>query len=85
MTNKVANVNFVDFLLLKCDKYHPALSFNVSCDNTEFLEYDYFYYDFNTANYSLINQFLGNVNWECLLCDKDINLALSTFYEILYC
>ena len=45
LTNTVANVNFVDFLLLKCDKYHPALSFIISCDNTEFLEYDYFYCD----------------------------------------
>ena len=67
------------------NKYHPELSFKLICDNTDFLEFDYFYYNFNTANYSLINQYLGNVNWECLLCDKDMNLALSTFYKILYC
>ena len=85
LTNNVVNVNCVDFPLLKCDKYHPALSFNVNCDNIRFLDYDYFYYDFNNANYILINQYLGNINWDCLLNISDVNQALISFYEVIYC
>lgn len=85
LTNNALKVQCVDVPLLKCDKYHPALSFYVNCDATEdFSRFDYFYNDYANANYVLINQYLGNIDWNYLLNASDVNQVLLGFYEVLY-
>lgn len=83
-TRNITNVECVDVPLLKCDKYHPALCFYVKCDSINFQDFDYFYYDFNNANYILINDFLGYINWDWLTNTMDVNQAIHCFYDIIY-
>ncbi|KAG5882411.1 hypothetical protein JTB14_008986 [Gonioctena quinquepunctata] len=71
--------------LLPCDAYHPALYVDIqietSCPTP--LSYDNFYYNFKKGNYYNMNIFFNNVNWEDLLSNKTINLAVSALYEVI--
>lgn len=85
--NVHCGVGVADVPLLSCDKYHPALIFDIFCDHSfKALDFDYFYYDYKNANYILINEYLAGFNWDILLDLNDINNSLDIFYSILnYC
>lgn len=40
------------------------------------------YYDFKRAHYSVINAFLGTVDWDSLLCDVSLNEMIILFYDM---
>jgi len=40
------------------------------------------YYDFKRAHYSVINAFLGIVDYDSLLCDVSLNEMIILFYDM---
>lgn len=80
-------VNLSDSSLLPCDKYHPAIIFNLSLNQAEvpYIESsEYEYYNFKLADYIGLNICLSNIDWNLILNDLNVNEALNTFYYFIF-
>lgn len=79
------NVNICNNPLLLCDKYHPALLFNIDIFEitNDFMRFDYEYLNFRHANYVELNNFLGSFDWDSVLNLDNVETAVERFYCII--
>ena len=79
------NVNLVDEPIIHCDSYHPALCFSIPICHLlgNALNYSYEYFDFKSANYKLINDYLGLFEWDQIINVNDVNIAVDNFYNVI--
>lgn len=74
--------------LVPTDNHHPPLCFDLAlpqpCHTVVCPRADCYYYDFKSADFTLINNYLGAFCWDDLLSNLDADSMLNTFYEILY-
>ena len=70
--------------LVKDDKFHPPFNFNVVI-KSDFrpLEFDHEYFNFKAASFQEINQYLGNINWNEVLNNDNVNILVDRFYHII--
>ena len=87
-TDASTTVTLSDEALVPADNYHPPLIIKVKkCmnhSNVSGPQNDIFYYDFKSADLSLLNDCLGQLNWEKLLFNQLVNNMVNIFYYILY-
>ena len=75
--------------ILKIDLYHPVLEVTSYIDKlssfhcSKFIDCDFEYYDFRSADYQDINLDLSNIAWEKLILDCSFEDAIFKFYKIL--
>lgn len=73
--------------LLRVDVHHPPFCFELgTSDNTPEVsqQANSFYYDFKSADYRFINDYLGSFCWDDILSNMNIEDMINRFYEILY-
>jgi len=71
----------LDNIIVLIDQYHPVLTTNYTistssyhkCSNTDW------YYDFNNANYDLMNYIIDSYNWSNVYELSDVNATLNIF------
>lgn len=73
-------------VLLDCDAYHPALNFfiPVKTEAVEFMQYNYYCFNFSQANFVGINDYLGSIDWSEILNFDCVNAALDVFYSVIF-
>lgn len=74
--------------LVPIDNHHPPLCFNLAIPQTCYTvvgpRAECYYYDFKSADFILINNYLAAFCWDNLLSNLDVDSMLNAFYEILY-
>lgn len=72
--------------LVNIDLHHPPLSINIVSSQNIIpgRRAEALYYDFKSANYSLINDFLASISWDDLFFNKGVDDMVNIFYDILY-
>jgi hypothetical protein len=68
----------------KTDVFHPPFMFEISVDNVFVEDLCDIFYDYSNADYDEINTLLSNVNWNTIDSCRDINEAVSLFYNYLH-
>lgn len=88
LCHKILSVSQCDPLVLPVDGHHPPLFFKLTIPasslNVVGPKTDNYYYDFKSADYALINDYLGGFCWENLFSNLDIDAMVNQFYEIVY-
>ena len=77
----------IDETLLPLDNHHPPLLLNINMSknhNRPSAQGDEYYYDFKSANFNDINEYLGYISWDNLFAGKTVEEMTTLFYEILY-
>ena len=72
--------------LVRVDAHHPPLCFNIQSSkhfNTS-RQAEEFYYDYRSADYTVINDYLGSFCWDDIVSDLDIVDMLNKFYVTKY-
>lgn len=73
--------------LLPADKFHPAIetAFSFAQTKTKTLRSGnrVRVYNFHRANYTELNDFFERADWSFISASKDVDIALSRFYEVL--
>ena len=81
--NCVVNLS-CDDPLVSCDGHHMAQYFSIavptnhSVDNSVLLKRDFY-----GCDYALLNEHLGEVNWDTVFTENDINANVSTFNDLI--
>ncbi|XP_050516531.1 uncharacterized protein LOC126891399 [Diabrotica virgifera virgifera] len=87
-TNKNTSVTLSDHPLVPADRYHPPLNIQIKTNtnhtNEDSPQNDIFYYDFKSADLTLLNDCLSQINWDELLLNHSVNNMVNIFYDILY-
>lgn len=81
------NVCAADYVLVPPDPYHPPLYIEIctsALEDSNILNFEGFYRDFRSANFCGISGFLDGINWDNLLKDKNLDVMINIFYEVLY-
>ena len=88
-SNCDGNISLVIDEFISPDLAHPVLdisvllpALNLSCDNNAAIHYDYYKLDFKTANYTVINAKLSEVDWNNELSSLSAIDAIDKFYSI---
>ena len=80
-------VHHEQFPLVREDLHHPALSINTLIefpDPIPFPSATKARYNFRKADYVKLYSDLLNADWSFLDAQKDVNVALREFYDVLY-
>lgn len=84
-TDVSINVELSDSPISKVDEFHPPLSIVLSdIKSDEIIDNSYWKYDFKKANYTLINEYLNNVEWNHLNDSLQLDEFVDQFYLIVY-
>lgn len=73
--------------LVRIDEHHPPLSFSFSTSSeicTTVRRANEFYYDFKSADYTLLNGYLCSFDWDTILSSVNVDDMLGAFYDIVY-
>ena len=86
-TDASTTVTLSDEALVPADNYHPPLIIKVKKPmnhyNVSGPQNNIFYYDFKSTDLSLLNDCLGQVNWDKLLFNHSVDNMVNIFYDIL--
>ena len=91
-TDASTTVTLSDEALVPADNYHTLITTpliievkkSMNHSNVSGPQNDIFYYDFKSADLSLLNDCLGQVNWDKLLFNHSVDNMVNIFYDILY-
>ena len=76
-----------DDCIVPQDDYHPPLDiivpFNFNNKNSSHL-CDGYYRDFKSANFNLLNDYLGSIAWDSLLAHGSLDDMVNIFYNTIY-
>ena len=71
--------------LVNPDSYHPPFELVLPCKKPKYLISPMsFCYDFKNADFTLINNYLLNCDWETIMLNTDLNANVANFYSVLY-
>ena len=76
-----------DEYLLAADSNHPPLQYQMNllhCSGNSEIHGNGYYYDFKSANFIDINNYLGSIPWEDLLSGGTVDEMTNMLYDILY-
>lgn len=70
-------------LLSKIDNYHPpiSLTFAFECDYIQPYSLTSQSFNFRKANFDKLNDLIGNINFDFISNDSNIDVKIATFYE----
>lgn len=85
LSNLCMTVKQAEDIIFSNSIHHTAICFEL-CMSTSFksVQYEELFYDFKGADYIGVNDCLAGMDWNAILVDKNINEAVSSFYNVLY-
>lgn len=67
-------------VLINCDSHHPAITFTIlGSPKLNYVQFDYFFYEFKAANFQDINNYLALVDWIALFDGNHFSECLNFF------